>query len=77
VLPLVVQISTGEGSGSGVVYDAKGDIVTNAHVVGAATGVQVGLASGGKPLPAKVIGVFAPDDLAVIRVQAPAADVWP
>ena len=37
VLPSVVQISTSQGSGSGVVYDAKGDIVSNAHVVGTAT----------------------------------------
>jgi S1-C subfamily serine protease len=69
VLPSVVQISTSEGSGSGVVYDAQGDIVTNAHVVGTATTMRVGLASGGKPLTATVVGVFAPDDLAVIRVQ--------
>ena len=69
VLPSVVQISTSEGSGSGVVYDTKGDIVTNAHVVGTATALQVGLASGGKPLAATVVGVFAPDDLAVIRVH--------
>ena len=40
VLPSVVQISTSEGSGSGVVYDAKGDIVTNAHVVGTATSLR-------------------------------------
>jgi putative serine protease PepD len=69
VLPSVVQISTSQGLGSGVVYDTQGDIVTNAHVVGTATTLQVGLASGGKPLTARVIGVFAPDDLAVIRVQ--------
>jgi putative serine protease PepD len=77
VLPSVVQISTSEGSGSGVVYDARGDIVTNAHVVGAAAAVQVGLASGGKPLAAKVIGVFAPDDLAVIRVQGGTGSLHP
>jgi S1-C subfamily serine protease len=77
VLPSVVQISTNAGSGSGVVYDAKGDIVTNAHVVGTATAVQVGLASGGKPLPAQVIGVFAPDDLAVIKVASGAASLHP
>jgi putative serine protease PepD len=69
VLPSVVQISTSSGSGSGIVYDSKGDIVTNAHVVGTATTLQVGLASGGKALPADVVGVFAPDDLAVIRVR--------
>lgn len=77
VLPSVVQISTSEGSGSGVVYDTKGDIVTNAHVVGAATTLQVGLASGGKPLAATVVGVFAPDDLAVIRVQAGTGSLHP
>ena len=77
VLPSVVQISTSEGSGSGVVYDTKGDIVTNAHVVGTATALQVGLASGGKPLAATVVGVFAPDDLAVIRVQPGAGSLHP
>jgi putative serine protease PepD len=77
VLPSVVQISTSSGSGSGVVYDAKGDIVTNAHVVGTATTLQVGLASGGKPLAAAVVGVFAPDDLAVIRVDSGAGSLHP
>jgi putative serine protease PepD len=77
VLPSVVQITTSSGSGSGVVYDSKGDIVTNAHVVGTATALQVGLASGGKPLAARVVGVFAPDDLAVIRVDSGASSLHP
>jgi putative serine protease PepD len=77
VLPSVVEISTTSGSGSGVVFDSKGDIVTNAHVVGTATTVQVGLASGGKPLAAHVTGVFAPDDLAVIKVDAGAGSLHP
>src|SRR5581483_7243514 len=33
VLPSVVQITTDQGLGSGVVFDDRGDIVTNAHVV--------------------------------------------
>jgi len=77
VLPSVVQISTGTGTGSGVVYDGRGDIVTNAHVVGTAATVGVSPASGGKALPAKVTGVFAPDDLAVITVQRGAASLKP
>ena len=77
VLPSVVQISTSQGSGSGVVYDTKGDIVTNAHVVGTATTLQVGLASGGKPLAARVVGVFTPDDLAVIKVETGAGALHP
>jgi S1-C subfamily serine protease len=77
VLPSVVQITTGQGSGSGVVYDTRGDIVTNAHVVGTATTLQVGLPSGGTPLTATVAGVFAPDDPAVIRMQAGAGSLHP
>ena len=77
VLPSVVQISTSSGSGSGVVYDTKGDIVTNAHVVGTATTLQVDLASGGKALAANVVGVFAPDDLAVIRVRSGGGSLRP
>ena len=77
VLPSVVQISTSSGSGSGVVYDSKGDIVTNAHVVGSATALQVSPASGGKPLAAKVVGVFAPDDLAVIKVETGVGSLHP
>jgi putative serine protease PepD len=77
VLPSVVEISTTEGTGSGVVYDSKGDIVTNAHVVGSATTMRVTPASGGKALPATVVGVFAPDDLAVIKVQRAASALHP
>jgi putative serine protease PepD len=68
VLPEVVQISTNDSTGSGVVYDSKGDIVTNAHVVGDAKTVEVLPASGSGMVTANVIGEFKPDDLAVIRV---------
>jgi S1-C subfamily serine protease len=46
-------------------------------VVGAATALQVSPARGGKPLPAQVVGVFAPDDLAVIRVGSGAGSLHP
>ena len=77
VLPSVVQITTSEGLGSGVVFDAKGDIVTNAHVVGSAKNVHVRLPSASKTLAARVLGVFVPDDLAVIRVENPPATLRP
>jgi putative serine protease PepD len=67
VLPSVVQITTNNSTGSGVVYDDKGDIVTNEHVVGKATTVQVRPATGNRVLDAKVVGEFATDDLAVDR----------
>ena len=77
VLPSVVQISTGDSTGSGVVYDSNGDIVTNAHVIGNATTVVVREPVGTKDLNATVVGTFAPDDLAVVRVQADASGFKP
>ena len=68
VRPSVVEITTATGLGSGVVYDSKGDIVTNDHVVGQAKNFQVSLFDG-QVLSAKLVGAFPPDDLAVIRVD--------
>ncbi len=68
-----MQISTTNSTGSGVGYDSGRDIVTNAHVVGDAKTVQVLPASGTAVLPVDVIGVFKPDDLAVIKGTKDAA----
>jgi S1-C subfamily serine protease len=67
--PEVVQIQTDSGLGSGVIFDAQGHIVTNAHVTGSATRVLVTLADG-RRLPARLVGAYAPDDLAVITIGA-------
>ena len=67
--PSVVQIETQGGLGSGVIFDAKGDIVTNNHVVAGASSLTVTLANG-KRHPGKVVGIFAPDDLAVVKISA-------
>ncbi|MEU9830496.1 trypsin-like peptidase domain-containing protein [Streptosporangium sp. NPDC048047] len=71
VLPSIVQITTREGLGSGVVYDTAGHIVTNAHVVGRARRFQVTLASGGPPRAARLVSSFELGDLAVIKVDDP------
>jgi putative serine protease PepD len=68
LLPSVVEISSAGQEGSGVVFDTRGDIVTNAHVVGKDREFEVRVAAASEPLPARLVGVFAPDDLAVIRV---------
>jgi S1-C subfamily serine protease len=72
VLPSVVEIKTKSGLGSGVVYDTAGHIVTNAHVAGNATSFQVMLAGSVRPLPARLVGSYPPDDLAVIKVSGAA-----
>jgi putative serine protease PepD len=68
VSPSVVQIQTSAGLGSGIVFDSKGDIVTNYHVVSGFTTFTV-TTSTGKKLSAKLVGQFRQDDLAVIEVS--------
>jgi putative serine protease PepD len=67
--PSVVLIETSVGLGSGIIYDAQGDIVTNNHVVTGSTTFMV-ITSTGKQYPATLVGAYPPDDLAVIRIQA-------
>ena len=69
VSPQVVEVQTPVGLGSGVVFDARGDIVTNAHVVGDAHRFVVRL-MGGEKHPATLIGTDPSHDLAVIRLVA-------
>lgn len=58
-----------EGTGSGFIYDAKGHIVTNYHVVENAEELSVTLADG-RVYPATVVGVDPSNDLAVIHIEA-------
>jgi S1-C subfamily serine protease len=75
VSPQVVQIQTSQGLGSGIVYDAKGDIVTNAHVTGNSKQFLVTL-PGGTRRRATLVGADPSNDLAVIhaagKLPAPA-----
>jgi S1-C subfamily serine protease len=67
--PSVVLIETNVGLGSGIIFDAQGDIVTNNHVVAGSQSFLVVL-SNGKQYQGSLVGSYAPDDLAVIRIQA-------
>src|ERR1035437_2794857 len=55
--------------GSGVVVDQAGYILTNNHVVDKADRIQVKFTGDPTQYDAKVVGVDAPTDLAVIRVE--------
>ncbi len=66
---VVYVVSQGVGSGSGVIYNSQGDIVTNDHVVAGARGLRVTL-SNGRSYQAHLVGTDQADDLAVIKVDA-------
>jgi putative serine protease PepD len=67
ISPAVVQIQTADGLGSGIVYNGKGDIVTNAHVVGNFKTFKITLANG--TFGGTLVGSFPADDLAVVHVK--------
>ncbi|ORT60303.1 trypsin-like peptidase domain-containing protein [Streptomyces sp. CB03238] len=71
VLPSVVQIDARASLGSGVVYDDRGHIVTNAHVIGRERTFRVTVATGEEPLSAKLVSSYPEQDLAVIKLDRP------
>jgi S1-C subfamily serine protease len=62
----------GGGIGSGVVWDERGHVVTNAHVVGDARELEVALPSG-RRFRARTVGADRFSDLAVLRLEPPVA----
>jgi putative serine protease PepD len=64
------------GQGSGFVYDARGHIVTNAHVVDNGETFTVTMRDGSR-YPARLVGADPSTDLAVIKADAPVAKLKP
>ena len=69
-----------QGSGSGFIWDSKGYIVTNYHVIRQAR--RIGgkikvVLSNSVTYPAEVVGVNPGSDLAVLKINAPARDLKP
>ena len=83
--PGVVTITTevagrfgrvGEGTGSGIVLNTNGDILTNAHVVAGANQIRVTF-NDGRALPATLVNSNTSADLAVVRVSAATSTLHP
>lgn len=64
------ELGVSQGSGSGFVWDNRGHVVTNYHVVANAEKVLVQLDQGREPIAAEVIGSAPAYDLAVVRLSA-------
>lgn len=62
------RTETVRGGGSGVVFRSDGHILTNNHVVGTATAIQVRLHDG-RTFPAEIVGTDPATDLAVIKIE--------
>ena len=68
VAPSVVRIDTATGTGSGIIYDEGGMVVTNAHVVQGAESVEIQLADGTRSTGV-VLGSDPNVDIAIVQVQ--------
>ena len=80
VSPSVVQVNVevsqqtplgtqrGEGLGSGVIYREDGHVITNAHVIGGASEVDIAFADGSTE-PAEVVGSDPNSEIAVLKVD--------
>src|SRR5205809_392477 len=76
VVTITAVVNSGRGSGqatgSGIVLDTKGNILTNAHVIAGAQQIQVTF-SDGRTVNATLVGSNSSADLAVIRVSVAAS----
>lgn len=60
-----------DGAGSGIIWDDKGHIVTNFHVIKGAE--QLAITLGRMTVPVKVIGTEPRKDIAVLEIKSPQA----
>jgi len=67
----------GEGAGSGSVIDKRGHILTNYHVVEDASKVWVTLPGGKDPYEGELVGQDPDNDIAVLKINAPADELFP
>jgi S1-C subfamily serine protease len=64
------------GSGSGFIWDDRGHIVTNFHVVESASALTVTL-SNHSSYEAEIVGVEPSKDIAILRIEAPSSKLRP
>jgi S1-C subfamily serine protease len=67
----------GTATGSGIVLDSKGHILTNNHVIEGADKIEVKLGESDKQYTAEVVGTDPASDLALLKVDAPSSELTP
>lgn len=65
-----------QGAGSGFIWDSRGYIVTNFHVIKDAQSARVTL-SNQQTYPAQLVGIEPDKDLAVLKISAPDVSLQP
>jgi S1-C subfamily serine protease len=65
-----------QGSGSGIVWNKQGHIVTNFHVIYGADAISV-ITVDGSDHEGRVVGIDPDDDLAVLQIRAPEKELTP
>jgi 2-alkenal reductase len=76
VVSIRVLSDEGGGLGSGFVIDNQGHIITNYHVVRSADDLEIAFSSGFKTR-GEILGTDSDSDIAVIKVDAPAEELYP
>jgi S1-C subfamily serine protease len=69
--------SGGTATGSGIVLDDQGHILTNNHVIEGASKIQVKLGESDHEYTAEVVGTDPASDLALLKVSAPTKELDP
>jgi S1-C subfamily serine protease len=67
----------GTATGSGIVLDSQGHILTNNHVIEGADKIEVKLGESDKEYTAEVVGTDPASDLALLKVSAPSSELTP
>jgi S1-C subfamily serine protease len=77
--PFIEPESQGGGTatGSGIVLDGEGHILTNNHVIEGADKIEVKLGESDHEYTAEVVGTDPASDLALLKVEAPAKELDP
>ncbi|MEF9951510.1 MAG: trypsin-like peptidase domain-containing protein [Clostridium sp.] len=63
-----IDEATGGSLGSGIIFDTRGYIVTNQHIINDIDNITVTL-SGGKRVPATIVGEDHKSDIAVLKIN--------